>query len=192
VTQNVLTSLAYTPAIIDANDDMALGALEALQQMGIPTGKILVLGIDGLPEALVKTRSSRKNQRRRDGWFRSIPRHPSKDGSRFVDVVSAREETDRGKVVNFRGDRKIQFTKGGPLRGDEIGRLKLSEATSSKSELEHPLLSFVLSVLAQIEGLTKRRCLRSSHSSQYASEANAEAWNCAALILTAYSKTTRS
>ena len=30
MTQNVLTSLAYTPAIIDANDDMALGALEAL------------------------------------------------------------------------------------------------------------------------------------------------------------------
>jgi inositol transport system substrate-binding protein len=56
VTQNVLTSLGYAPAIIDANDDMALGALEALQQMGIPTGKILVLGIDGLPEALVKIR----------------------------------------------------------------------------------------------------------------------------------------
>jgi inositol transport system substrate-binding protein len=55
VTQNVLTSLGYTPdAIIAANDDMALGALEALHQMGIPTGKILVLGIDGLPEALVK------------------------------------------------------------------------------------------------------------------------------------------
>src|SRR5260221_815371 len=103
-------------------------------------------------------RSSRKNQRRRDGWLRSIPRQQSKDGSRFVGVVSAREEADRGKVVNFRGDRKIQFTRGGPLRGDEIGRLKHSEAMSSKPELEHPLLSFVLSVLAQIEGLTKRRC----------------------------------
>jgi len=57
VTQNVLTSLGYTPnAIIAANDDMALGAIEALQQMGIPAGKILVLGIDGLPEALVKIR----------------------------------------------------------------------------------------------------------------------------------------
>jgi ABC-type sugar transport system substrate-binding protein len=35
---------------------MALGALEALHQMGIPAGKILVLGIDGLREALVKIR----------------------------------------------------------------------------------------------------------------------------------------
>ena len=57
VTQNVLTSLGYNPdAIIAANDDMALGALEAIQQMGIPKGKILILGIDGLPEALVKIR----------------------------------------------------------------------------------------------------------------------------------------
>jgi ABC-type sugar transport system substrate-binding protein len=57
VTQNVLTSLGYNPdAIIAANDDMALGALEAIQQMGILKGKILVLGIDGLPEALVKIR----------------------------------------------------------------------------------------------------------------------------------------
>ena len=57
VTQNVLTSLGYNPdAIIAANDDMALGALEAIQQMGMPKGKILVLGIDGLPEALVKIR----------------------------------------------------------------------------------------------------------------------------------------
>jgi inositol transport system substrate-binding protein len=57
VTQNVLTSLGYAPdAIIAANDDMALGAIEALQQMGIPARKILVLGIDGLPEALVKIR----------------------------------------------------------------------------------------------------------------------------------------
>jgi inositol transport system substrate-binding protein len=57
VTQNILTSLGYTPdAIIAANDDMALGALAAIEQAGIPKGKIVVVGIDGLPEALAKIR----------------------------------------------------------------------------------------------------------------------------------------
>jgi inositol transport system substrate-binding protein len=57
VTQNILTSLGNTPdAIIAANDDMALGALAAIEQAGIPKGKIVVVGIDGLPEALAKIR----------------------------------------------------------------------------------------------------------------------------------------
>jgi len=57
VTQNILTSLGYIPdAIIAANDDMALGALAAIEQAGIPKGKIVVVGIDGLPEALAKIR----------------------------------------------------------------------------------------------------------------------------------------
>lgn len=57
VTQNILTSLGYTPdAIIAANDDMALGALAAIEQAGTPKGEIVVVGIDGLPEALAKIR----------------------------------------------------------------------------------------------------------------------------------------
>jgi inositol transport system substrate-binding protein len=57
VTQNVLTSLGYTPdAVIAANDDMALGALAAIDQAGISKGKVVIVGIDGLPEALVKIR----------------------------------------------------------------------------------------------------------------------------------------
>jgi len=35
---------------------MALGALAAIEQAGTPTGKIVVVGIDGLPEALAKIR----------------------------------------------------------------------------------------------------------------------------------------
>ncbi len=53
VTQNILSSLGYTPdAIIASNDDMAFGALEAIQEAGIPKGKIMVVGLDALPEAL--------------------------------------------------------------------------------------------------------------------------------------------
>ena len=58
VTQNLLTSMGNPPDVILAsNDDMALGALQALQQAGIPSGKIMVIGYDALPEALAKIRS---------------------------------------------------------------------------------------------------------------------------------------
>lgn len=57
VTQDILLSLGYTPdAIVAANDDMALGAVTAIEQAEIPKGKIVILGIDGLPEALAKIR----------------------------------------------------------------------------------------------------------------------------------------
>jgi inositol transport system substrate-binding protein len=57
VTQNILTSLPTPPdAIIASNDDMALGALEALNQNGVPKGKVMVLGFDAIPEALEKVR----------------------------------------------------------------------------------------------------------------------------------------
>jgi inositol transport system substrate-binding protein len=58
VTQNLLTSLGTPPdAIVCSNDDMAMGAVEALQQAGIPKGKVIVVGYDALPEALSKIRS---------------------------------------------------------------------------------------------------------------------------------------
>jgi inositol transport system substrate-binding protein len=52
VTQNVLTSMGAQPpqAIVAENDDMALGALEALRSSGM-TG-IKVIGFDATPEAL--------------------------------------------------------------------------------------------------------------------------------------------
>ena len=57
VTQNILTSLKAPPdAIIASNDDMALGALEAVNQVGMPKGKVMVLGFDAIPEALAKVR----------------------------------------------------------------------------------------------------------------------------------------
>ena len=58
VTQNLLTSIGTLPdVIICSNDDMTLGAEEALQQAGIQKGKVMVIGFDALPEALAKIRS---------------------------------------------------------------------------------------------------------------------------------------
>jgi inositol transport system substrate-binding protein len=57
VTQNILTSLGTPPDVIFAsNDDMALGALQALSQAGVPKGKVMVIGYDAIPEGLVKVR----------------------------------------------------------------------------------------------------------------------------------------
>jgi inositol transport system substrate-binding protein len=53
VTQNLLTALGTPPDVIVAsNDDMALGAVSALQQSGIAKGKVAVVGYDALPDAL--------------------------------------------------------------------------------------------------------------------------------------------
>jgi inositol transport system substrate-binding protein len=57
VTQNELTALGTPPdAIIASNDDMALGAVKALAQAGIPKGKVIVVGFDALPEGLAAVR----------------------------------------------------------------------------------------------------------------------------------------
>ena len=57
MTQDILTSLGKPPdAILCANDDMALGAVQALQQAGVPNGQVMVIGFDALPEALAAIR----------------------------------------------------------------------------------------------------------------------------------------
>jgi inositol transport system substrate-binding protein len=54
VTQNILTSLGskLPQVIICLNDDMAMGALEAIHAAGVAPGVIKVLGFDATPEAL--------------------------------------------------------------------------------------------------------------------------------------------
>lgn len=57
VTQSILTSLTGNPpdVIIASNDDMALGALEAVHTLGLKNVK--VIGFDAVPEALRKVKS---------------------------------------------------------------------------------------------------------------------------------------
>jgi len=58
VTQNILTALGDKPpqVILSANDDMALGAVEAIQSAGLGKQGIKVLGYDAAPDALKKVR----------------------------------------------------------------------------------------------------------------------------------------
>ncbi len=59
VTQNILTSMRDTPpdAILCLNDDMAMGALEAVRAAGLDRGKVNVLGFDAIPEALARIKA---------------------------------------------------------------------------------------------------------------------------------------
>lgn len=61
IVESVLPSLPAQPQVIlSANDDMALGAIEALQGQGFKPGDIMVTGFDAVPEALARVR---------DGWM---------------------------------------------------------------------------------------------------------------------------
>jgi len=56
VTESLLAGMATPPdVIVAANDDMALGALEAVKARNL-TGKVKVIGFDALPEALASVR----------------------------------------------------------------------------------------------------------------------------------------
>lgn len=59
VTQNILTSMGQTPpdVILCLNDDMAMGALEAIHGAGIAGKRVQVLGFDAIPEALARIKA---------------------------------------------------------------------------------------------------------------------------------------
>jgi len=61
IIESVLPSLPKKPQVIlSANDDMALGAIEALQAQGMKPGDVIVTGFDAVPEALARVN---------DGWL---------------------------------------------------------------------------------------------------------------------------
>jgi inositol transport system substrate-binding protein len=51
---NWLTAGAAIDAVASNNDEMAIGAIMAIQQAGLPRGRILVGGVDATPEALTE------------------------------------------------------------------------------------------------------------------------------------------
>lgn len=61
IIESTLPTLKIKPnVIIAANDDMALGAIEALKDLGYKPGQITVTGFDASPEALARVK---------DGWL---------------------------------------------------------------------------------------------------------------------------
>lgn len=58
VTENLLQRNPNVAAVLAGNDEMALGAIVALESIGKP-GKILVIGADGSPDALMALEAGR-------------------------------------------------------------------------------------------------------------------------------------
>lgn len=55
IVESAVPALAEKPdVILSANDDMALGAMEALHTLGFKSGEVKVVGFDAVPEALLR------------------------------------------------------------------------------------------------------------------------------------------
>jgi inositol transport system substrate-binding protein len=80
VTEAALAGMKDPPdVIVAANDDMALGAMEAIKARGF-TGKIAILGFDALPEALAQVRDG--------GLTATIEQFPAKQCGQSVDMLA--------------------------------------------------------------------------------------------------------
>ncbi len=79
ITESLLAGMSAPPQVINAaNDDMALGAIEALKARGIKG--VAILGFDALPEALGKVR---------DGELTAtVEQFPAKQSSTAVDIMA--------------------------------------------------------------------------------------------------------
>jgi len=82
VTEAGLAAMPEPPdVIVAANDDMALGAMEAVKARGF-AGKIAILGFDALPEALAAVRDG--------GLTATIEQFPGGQSSQAVDILIAK------------------------------------------------------------------------------------------------------
>jgi ABC-type sugar transport system substrate-binding protein len=80
VTEAALAGMAETPkVIVAANDDMALGAMEAVKARNL-TG-IAIIGFDALPEALAQVRDG--------GLTATIEQFPGKQSAMGVEILAA-------------------------------------------------------------------------------------------------------
>ena len=79
ITESLLAGMSAPPQVINAaNDDMALGAIEAVKARGLKG--VVILGFDALPEALGKVR---------DGELTAtVEQFPAKQSSTAVDIMA--------------------------------------------------------------------------------------------------------
>ena len=57
--EDALASVPHFDAVYAQNDDMILGAIEAMENAGIPSEQVLTIGTDAIPEALIAIEAGR-------------------------------------------------------------------------------------------------------------------------------------
>ena len=120
VTNAGLAGLDEPPdVIIAANDDMALGAMEAVNAMGLQD-KIVILGFDALPEALAAVRDG--------GLAGTIEQHPGGQSRTAVQIAVTFLRTGEKPSSDVVLLEPVMITKDNVNEAERIGEVPLPEA----------------------------------------------------------------
>jgi ribose transport system substrate-binding protein/inositol transport system substrate-binding protein len=116
MTESALASMSNPPdVIVAANDDMSLGAMEALKARNL-TGKVVLMGFDALPEALAAIRDG--------GQTATVEQMPGGQTSGALDTLVAflRDGTKPAQQVTLLTP--IAITKDNLNQAERIGEVK--------------------------------------------------------------------
>lgn len=115
VTESLLAGMSAPPQVINAaNDDMALGAIEAVKARNLKG--VVILGFDALPEALAKVR---------DGELAAtIEQFPAKQSATAVDIMAEYLKTGKKPEQKITLLTPVAITKDNLKEAERIGEVK--------------------------------------------------------------------
>lgn len=116
VTESALASLAKAPdVIVAANDDMALGAMEAVKARGL-AGKVAIIGFDALPEAIGQVRDG--------GLTATIEQFPGAQSRKAVDIMVSYLRDNKQPESKLLLLTPVAITKTNLKEAERLGELK--------------------------------------------------------------------
>ena len=116
VTESLLASQSTPPdVIVAANDDMALGALEAVKGRNLAS-KIKIIGFDALPEALGSVRDG--------GLAGTVEQFPGGQSRKAVDVLTDYLKTNKKPEKDLILLTPIMLTKANLDKAERLGEVK--------------------------------------------------------------------
>jgi inositol transport system substrate-binding protein len=111
-----LAAMAEPPdVIVAANDDMALGAMEAVKGRGL-SGKVAIMGFDALPEALAAVRDGNLTA--------TIEQFPGGQSSRAVDILIDKVRNGKDPANKLILLTPIAITKDNLDKAERLGEVK--------------------------------------------------------------------
>lgn len=115
VTESLLAGMGSPPdVIVAANDDMALGALEAVRARGLE-GKISIIGFDALPEALASIRDG--------GLAGTVEQFPGGQSRKAMQIMAAHLEDGAKPEQDLVLLEPIVITKDNIDKAERLGEL---------------------------------------------------------------------
>jgi inositol transport system substrate-binding protein len=116
VTESALASLPKAPdVIVAANDDMALGAMEAVKARGL-AGKVAIIGFDALPEAIGQVRDG--------GLTATIEQFPGAQSRKAVDIMVSYLRDNKQPESKLILLTPVAITKANLKEAERLGELK--------------------------------------------------------------------